>query len=79
MVNILIEGNVDLSIAQPGPILFICLQYNKIDFAKYLLSVGSNVKQRTIFNQSCFYKGNLLKKRDYFVINLFKIFEIFCV
>jgi uncharacterized protein len=57
IVNKLIEGNADLSISVPGPILFICLQYNKVEYAKYLLSVGSNVEQRTIFNQSCFYKG----------------------
>ena len=57
IVDKLIEGNVDLSISYPGPILYICLQYNKVDFAKYLLSVGSSVEQRTVFGQSCFYKG----------------------
>lgn len=57
IVDKLIEGNVDLNVAQPGPILYICLQYNKVKFAKYLVSVGANVEQRTVFGQSCFYKG----------------------
>lgn len=59
IVDELLVGGVDLTIAQPGPILYICLQYNKIDFAKYLLAVGADVKQRTLFGQSCFYKGRL--------------------
>ena len=58
IVDKLIEGNADLSIAVPGPIVYICLQYNKVSFAKYLVSVGANIEQRTVFNQSCFYRGN---------------------
>jgi hypothetical protein len=57
IVDSLIEAGADLSIAVPGPILYICLQYNKINFAKYLLSRGAPVNQRTICNQSVFYKG----------------------
>lgn len=65
IVNKLLEGNVDLTIAQPGPILYICLQYNKVNYAKYLLSVGANVEQRTVFGQSCFYKAFLTKNLDF--------------
>lgn len=56
----MIEGNADLRIAIPGPILYTCLQYNKVKFAKFLLSRGAPVNQRTICNQSCFYKGNYI-------------------
>jgi hypothetical protein len=59
IVDKLLEGNADLSIAVPGPIVYICLQYNKVSFAKYLVSVGADVEQRTVFNQSCFYRGNI--------------------
>ena len=58
IVDKLIEGNVDLSVSIPCPILYICLQYNKVNFAKYLLAVGSSIRQRTTFGHSCFYKGN---------------------
>ena len=60
IVDKLIEGNADLSIAIPGPIIYICLQYNKINFAKYLISCGSNINQRTVFNQSAFYRGKYI-------------------
>ncbi len=56
----LIMGNADLSIDKPGPLLILCLQYDKYNFAKYLVSSGANIEQRTIFKQSCFYKGKLL-------------------
>jgi uncharacterized protein len=57
IVDKLIEGNVDLNVSIPCPILYICLQYNKVNFAKYLLINGSSIHQRTNFNHSCFYKG----------------------
>lgn len=57
IVDKLIEGNADLSIDTPGPLLILCMQYSKYNFAKYLVSVGAPIEQRTIFNQSCFYKG----------------------
>ncbi len=57
IVDKLIEGNADLSIDIPGPLIILCVQYSKFDFAKYLISVGADVEQRTMFNQSCFYKG----------------------
>lgn len=65
IVDKLLEGNVDLTIAQPGPILYICLQYNKINFAKYLVSAGADVEQRTVFGQSCFYKAFLTKNLEF--------------
>lgn len=65
IVNKLLLGNANLNIDQPGPLLYVCLQYNKLDFAKYLISVGGNVKQRTVFNQSCFYKAFLNKNIDF--------------
>ena len=68
IVNKLIEGNVNLNICQPGPILYICLQYNKANCAKYLVSVGSSVEQRTVFNQSPFYKAFLNKNLDFMEI-----------
>ena len=58
IVDKLIEGKADLTIAVPGPIIYICLNYNKVDYAKYLVSVGGDLEQRTVFNQSAFYKGN---------------------
>ncbi len=65
IVDKLLQGNVDLTITQPGPILYICLQYNKNSFAKYLLSVGADVQQRTVFGQSCFYKAFLTKNLEF--------------
>ena len=66
IVNKLIEGNADLRIAVPGPIIYICLQYNKNNYAKYLISVGADLEQRTVFNQSAFYKGNNIKFSKFF-------------
>ena len=57
IVDKLIEGGADLKIVVPGPIIYICLQYNKNNYAKYLISVGCDIEQRTVFNQSAFYKG----------------------
>ena len=57
IVDKLIIGGANLQIDKPGPLLILCLQYDKYTFAKYLVSSGANIEQRTIFNQSCFYKG----------------------
>ncbi|CAF0957382.1 unnamed protein product [Brachionus calyciflorus] len=65
IVNKLLLGNANLNIDKPGPLLYVCLQYNKINFAKYLVSVGADVKQRTVFNQSCFYKAFLSKNLEF--------------
>jgi hypothetical protein len=65
IVDKLIEGNADLSMAIPGPIIYICLQYNKNNFAKYLVSVGSSINQRTVFNQSAFYRAFLSKNIEF--------------
>lgn len=65
IVNKLLLGNANLNIDQPGPLLYVCLQYNKLDFAKYLVAVGADVKQRTVFNQSCFYKAFLNKNIEF--------------
>jgi ankyrin repeat protein len=57
IVDRLIMGGANLTIDKPGPLLILCLQYDKYNFAKYLVSLGADIEQRTIFNQSCFYKG----------------------
>ena len=76
IVNKLLEGNVDLTIAQPCPILYICLQYNKVNYAKYLLSVGADVEQRTVFGQSCFYKAFLTKNLDFMKLCILAGFKL---
>ena len=65
MVDTLVAGHADLNIALPGPIVFICLQYNKSAFGKYLIGVGASVHQRTLFNQSAFYRAFLNKNLDF--------------
>ena len=34
IVDKLIEGNANLNLSIPGPIIYICLQYNKVNFAQ---------------------------------------------
>jgi ankyrin repeat protein len=65
IVDKLIIGGANLDICQPGPIIYISLQYNKIKFAKYLVSVGTSVHIRTVFNQSPFYKAFLSKNLEF--------------
>jgi len=77
IVDKLLVGNVDLTIAQPGPILYICLQYNKVNFAKYLLSVGADVQQRTVFGQSCFYKAFLTKNLEFMHLCILAGFSLY--
>ena len=73
----LIEGNADLNIPIPGPILYICLQYNKIKFAKLLLSRGTSVNQRTICNQSCFYKAFLIRNYEFMQMCIMAGFNLY--
>lgn len=78
IVDKLIEGGADLKIAVPGPIIYICLQYNKNNYAKYLVSVGCDLEQRTVFNQSAFYKAFLNKNFEFMqmcILNGFKLYN----
>lgn len=57
LVDKLVNANINLGVLDPCPILNICLQYNKIEFAKYLLINGAPTDNSTTYYQSSFYKG----------------------
>lgn len=63
-VDKLIEGKVNLNVCNPDPIVYVCLQYNKINFAKYLISVGATIDQPNVFKQSFFCKAFLNKNLE---------------
>jgi ankyrin repeat protein len=65
IVDKLIEGGVNLDICKSWPIVFLSLQYNKVNFAKYLVSVGADVEQKTVFNQTCFYLAFMSRNLDF--------------
>lgn len=58
IVDKLIEAGVDLSDSNPISLINICLQYNKIEFAKYLLCNGSPINDSENCYVSCLYRGN---------------------
>ncbi len=60
IVDQLIKAGVNLGVIG-CPILNICIQYNKFDFAKYLLINGAPVVHKTssFYYEFCFYNGNL--------------------
>ncbi len=57
IVDKLVQANIHLGSSDPCPILNICLQYNKINFAKYLLINGAPIDNSANYYTSCFYKG----------------------
>lgn len=61
IVDKLIEGGIDLGVSDPCPLINICLQYNKFEFAKYLLSNGTPINETDDCYFSCIYRGKKLK------------------
>ena len=45
IVDKLTSAGISLSKSDPIPLINICLQYSKVGFAKYLLSIGSPINQ----------------------------------